>query len=116
MSKQLTIEYRGEVSQEDTKLLTASLCAGLLQRALDAPTSTLLTPKVLLQERGIELKENITSEMSAFRSSITATIETDKQSYTAGGTVFGNHMPRLIQIDGMRLESYLDGNMLVFIT
>jgi D-3-phosphoglycerate dehydrogenase len=24
-------------------------------------------------------------------------------------------MPRLIQIDGMRLESYLDGNMLVFI-
>jgi D-3-phosphoglycerate dehydrogenase len=112
--KKLTIEYRGEVSQKDTKLLTASLCAGLLQRALDTNVN-IVNAQVLLQERGIELKENITSEMSAFRSSITATIETDKQSYTAGGTVFGNHMPRLIQIDGMRLESYLDGNMLVFI-
>jgi D-3-phosphoglycerate dehydrogenase / 2-oxoglutarate reductase len=112
--KKLTIEYRGEVSQEDTKLLTASLCAGLLQRALDTNVN-IVNAQVLLQERGIELKENITSEMSAFRSSITATIETDKQSYTAGGTVFGNYMPRLIQIDGMRLESYLDGNMLVFI-
>ena len=112
--KRLTIEYRGEVSKEDTKLLTASLCAGLLQRALET-TVNIVNAKVLLEERGIELKEHLTSGMSAFRSSITATIETDTSKFTAGGTVFGNHMPRLIQIDGMRLECYLDGNMLVFI-
>ncbi|MEC7564199.1 MAG: phosphoglycerate dehydrogenase [Planctomycetota bacterium] len=112
--KRMTIEYRGEVSNEDTKLLTASLCTGLLQRALET-TVNIVNSKVLLEERGIELKEHLTSGMSAFRSSITATIETDAGEFTAGGTVFGNHMPRLIQIDGMRLESYLDGNMLVFI-
>jgi len=112
--KQMTIEYRGEVSNEDTKLLTASLCTGLLQRALET-TVNIVNAKVLLEERGIELKEHLTSGMSAFRSSITATIKTDTGEFTAGGTVFGNHMPRLIQIDGMRLESYLDGNMLVFI-
>ena len=111
--KRMTIEYRGEVSNEDTKLLTASLCTGLLQRALET-TVNIVNSKVLLEERGIELKEHLTSGMSAFRSSITATIETDVGEFTAGGTVFGNHMPRLIQIDGMRLESYLDGNMLVF--
>ena len=46
---------------------------------------------------------------------MTVTLTTDKGSYTAGGTVFGNNMPRLIRLDDMRLESYLDGNMLIFV-
>ncbi len=108
------IEYRGHVADEDTKLLTASLCAGLLNEALEDSVN-IVNSQVLLKERGIEVSEFHSSEMAAFASSMTVTLTTDKGSYTAGGTVFGNNMPRLIRLDDMRLESYLDGNMLIFV-
>ena len=38
------LRYRGEVASQDTKLLTASFCAGLLEKAL-TKTSTSSTPK-----------------------------------------------------------------------
>ncbi|MBA60934.1 MAG: phosphoglycerate dehydrogenase [Planctomycetaceae bacterium] len=108
------IEYRGHIAEEDTKLLTASLCAGLLKEALDASVN-IVNSQVLLKERGIEVSEFHSSEMGAFASSMTVTLKTDKGTYTAGGTVFGKNMPRLIRLDDMRLESYLDGNMLIFV-
>ena len=108
------IEYRGHVAEEDTKLLTASLCAGLLKEALDNSVN-IVNSQVLLKERGIEVSEVHSSEMGAFASSMTVSLTTDKDVYTAGGTVFGNNMPRLIRLDDMRLESYLDGNMLIFV-
>ena len=108
------IEYRGHVAEQDTKLLTASLCAGLLNEALEDSVN-IVNSQILLKERGIEVSEVHSSEMGAFASSMTVTLTTDKGVYTAGGTVFGNTMPRLIRLDDMRLESYLDGNMLIFV-
>ena len=108
------VEYRGHVADEDTKLLTASLCAGLLKEALEE-SANIVNSQVLLKDRGIEISETHSSEMGAFASSMTVTLQTDKGSYTAGGTVFGKNMPRLIRLDDMRLESYLDGNMLIFV-
>ncbi len=108
------VEYRGHVADEDTKLLTASLCAGLLKEALE-DSANIVNSQVLLKDRGIEITETHSSEMGAFASSMTVTLTTDKGTYTAGGTVFGNNMPRLIRLDDMRLESYLDGNMLIFV-
>ncbi len=108
------IEYRGQVAEQDTKLLTASVCAGLLKEALDESVN-IVNSQMLLKERGIEISEVHSSEMGAFASSMTVTLTTDKGTYTAGGTVFGNNMPRLIRLDDMRLESYLDGNMLIFV-
>ena len=108
------VEYRGHVANEDTKLLSASLCAGLLKEALEDSVN-IVNSQVLLKDRGIEITETHSSEMGAFASSMTVNLTTDKGTYTAGGTVFGNKMPRLIRLDDMRLESYLDGNILIFV-
>jgi D-3-phosphoglycerate dehydrogenase len=34
--------------------------------------------------------------------------------HRAAGTIFGQHMPRLVALDDFRLEAYLDGRLLVF--
>jgi D-3-phosphoglycerate dehydrogenase len=34
--------------------------------------------------------------------------------HRAAGTLFGHSMPRLVQLEGHRLEAYLDGTLLVF--
>lgn len=108
------ISYRGHVTQQDTRLLTAAFCAGLLERALDEDVN-IVNAEVLVRERGIELREEINREMGAFRSSMTVSVTSDGQTHVAGGTLFGANMPRLIRLNDYRLETYLDGNLMIFL-
>ena len=107
------LNYRGEVAEKDTKLLTAAFCAGLLEKAM-ADEVNIINSEMLIRERGIELTENKNRELGAFSSSITAEVSGSGQRVKAGVTVFGNNMSRLISIDDYRLEAYLDGHMLFF--
>ncbi|MCU0958758.1 MAG: phosphoglycerate dehydrogenase [Pirellulaceae bacterium] len=107
------VQYRGEVAKEDTKLLTASFCAGLLENLLDEDVN-IVNAELLLKERGIQLTEQRDSELGDFSSSITASISSDGATRTAAGTLFGQKMPRLIRLGPYRLEAYLDGILCVF--
>ena len=107
------LNYRGEVADKDTKLLTAAFCAGLLEKAM-ADDVNIINSEMLLRERGIELTENRNRDLGSFSSSITAEVSGGGQRVKAGVTVFGNNMSRLISIDDYRLEAYLDGHMLFF--
>ncbi len=105
--------YRGEIADKETKILTAVFAAGLLQGKLDQEVN-LVNAEMLLKQRGIKLTEESRSEMGSFRSSMTAEIATDHGMHKAAGTIFGQHMPRLVALDDFRLEAYLDGLLLVF--
>lgn len=107
------LTFRGEVATKDTNLLTSSYCAGLVEAAMDEPVN-IVNAKVLLQERGIDVIAESRPDGGAFNASITADLETDSGSFQVGGTLFGHDMPRLILLDGFRLEAYLDGVLFVF--
>ncbi len=107
------VSYRGEVTNKDTRLLSAAFAAGLLEGALDAEVNV-VNAEVLLRERGIELVEESRSEPGAFSSSMTVEIVGEGETRCAAGTLFGNNMPRLIRLGDYRLEAYLDGTLLVF--
>lgn len=105
--------YRGEVSEKDTRLLSAAFCAGVLESALDEDVN-IINSEALLKDRGIDLIEARESQQGAFRSSMTATVTHGSESYLASGTLFGDTMPRLVRLADYRLEAYLDGNLLLF--
>ncbi len=88
------LNYRGEITQRDTTLLTSAFCAGLLERALDEEVN-IVNAEMLLRERGTQLEQRSRSEPGAFSSSITAEVESEGHSICAGGTIFGAEMPRL---------------------
>ncbi len=111
--KSCHVLYRGEIASRDTKVLTSAFTAGLLQHALDEEVN-LINAEMLLQERGIELVTESRTDMGAFRSSMTVEITTDQGQHEATGTLFGQSMPRLVALDGYRLEAYLDGCLLLF--
>ncbi len=111
--KSCVLEYRGEVAQKNTKLITAAFAAGLLENAMDEELN-IVNSEVLLRDRGIELVERGRTDMGAFSSMITAEVVTDTQTYRAAGTLFGNNMPRLVQLGEHRLEAYLDGILMTF--
>ena len=107
------LTFRGEVATKDTNLLTSAYCAGLVEAAMDEPVN-IVNAKVLLQERGIDVIAESRPDRGAFNASITADLETDAGAFQVGGTLFGHDMPRLILLDGFRLEAYLDGVLFVF--
>ncbi len=112
--KSCKLTYRGEIAARDTKVLTAAFSAGLLQGAM-ADDVNLVNASLLLEERGIKLSSEARTDMGAFRSAMSFEIEgADGQKHKATGTVFGQSMPRLVSLDGYRLEAYLDGCLLVF--
>jgi D-3-phosphoglycerate dehydrogenase len=108
------LSYRGDVTNKDTKLLSAAFCAGLLERALDEEVN-IVNAELLLRERGIEMTQQSRAEPGAFSSSITAEVASDGRTFVAGGTLFGNNMPRLFRLAEYRLEAYMDGHLLIFI-
>ena len=105
--------YKGEVANKDTRLLSAAFAAGLLQQAMDTEVN-IVNAGVLLHDRGIELSEERSSEIGDFSSLIRAEVVTEKKTSIAAGTLFGNSMPRLVQKGECRLESFLDGTLLIF--
>jgi len=107
------LHYRGEVAGKDTKLLSAAFACGLLESALVEEVN-IVNAEVLLRERGIELVQQSRQDRGAFNSVISAQVTTGGETHRAAGTLFGNNMPRLVQIDDHRLEAYLDGVLLVF--
>lgn len=109
----VALTYRGEVSGRDTRMLSNAFCAGLLQRAIGDEVN-IINSEMLLRERGIELSEQKHRETTAFASSIAAQVSGGGVSVSASGAPLGLKMPRLIMIDGHRLESFLDGTLVVF--
>ena len=112
-AKACRLLYPGEIASKDTKVLTAAFAAGLLENALEDEVN-LVNAEWMLTERGIELATESSGEKGAFRSSMTAELTTDQTTHQATGTVFGQSMPRLVALDGYRMESYLDGCLLIF--
>ncbi|MCL4207815.1 MAG: phosphoglycerate dehydrogenase [Pirellulaceae bacterium] len=108
-----SLNYRGEVADKDTRLLTSAFCAGLLEGAMEEEVN-IINADVLLREIGIELSEEKQIKAGVFSSSLQAELTRDGQKLVAAGTLFGQNMPRLIRLDDYRLEAYLDGNLFVF--
>jgi len=112
-AKACRLTYRGEVAGKDTRLLTATVAAGLLQHALEDEIN-FVNAEVLLRERGIELVEQSTTDRGAFNSVILAELVTEARTIKAAGTVFGHNMARLVQLGDFRLDAYLDGILMIF--
>lgn len=112
-ARRCKLVYRGEVAHRDTKLVSASFAAGLLEAALETEVN-IVNSELLLRERGIELVEESRAELGDFSSLIHAEVETSEKTYVAAGTVFGNRFPRLVRLGEYRLEAYLEGSLLIF--
>lgn len=108
------LHYRGEVAKKETRLLSAAFAAGLLEHAMNSAVN-IVNAEVLLRERGIELVEERTSDIGDFTSLVTAEMISEQRTVVASGTLFGNNMPRLVQKGNCRLESYLDGTLMLFV-
>jgi D-3-phosphoglycerate dehydrogenase len=107
------LTYRGEVARRGTRLITAAFAAGLLEYRLDQNVN-IVNAELLARERGIELSEQINTKKGDFGTLIKADVVTEKKTYTAAATLFGNQYLRLVQLGPYHLDAIMDGIMLLF--
>jgi len=105
--------YRGEAATKNTRLVTSSFTAGLLESAL-CENVNMVNAELLAKERGIRVTESASSEVGDFSTMIRATIETDAGELTAAGTIFGKQFLRLVRLGPFGLDAYLDGTLLIY--
>jgi len=107
------LSYKGDVARKGTKLITAAFAAGLLEFRLQEHVN-IVNAELLARERGIEIVEQSTAKQGDFSTLIKVDVQTDKKTYTAAGTLFGNQFLRLVQLGPYHLDTFMDGAMLIF--
>jgi D-3-phosphoglycerate dehydrogenase len=107
--KGVRIAYSGRIAGMNTSLLRNSALAGVLSRALSERVN-LVNAMPIAQQRGLTVAESHTGRTEA-TDSIALSLETD-QGVTAvtGAVVLGR--PRLLSVDGIRVETALRGRLI----
>ncbi|MBM3993647.1 MAG: phosphoglycerate dehydrogenase [Planctomycetes bacterium] len=111
--QRVQLTYRGEVARRSTKLITAAFAAGLLETHL-AQNVNIVNAEMIARERGIDITEQSVPKKGDFSTLIQADVTTDKKTYTASGTLFGNQYLRLVRLGPHHLDAHMDGVMLIF--
>jgi len=110
--KGVEIQYRGSIAGMAVEPVTLNFAVGLLQKHFDMPLNMVNVP-VLAKERGISVDETKNPDVKDVAASFSAKVVTDKVTRTVTGTVFGETLLRIIEIDGFNIEMTPQGAVLV---
>ncbi len=107
------VRYYGELAAEDNQLLGNAVLEGVFSVILSAGGVTPVNARTIAAERGIELIESRSSRARTYTSLISVKLHTNQGERWVEGTVFANGSLRLVRIDGVAVESPLEGTLLV---
>ncbi|WP_308912037.1 phosphoglycerate dehydrogenase [Pseudokordiimonas caeni] len=111
--KKITVEYEGHVAELNTKPLTAAVLQGLLSPLMTSVN--MVNAPVIAKERNIDVTETKHDREGDYQTLIKLTVETEHQTRTVSGTLFANGAPRIVEVNGVRMEAELAPNMLYVI-
>lgn len=110
--RKVAVQYRGSIAEIAVEPVTFGFAIGLLQRHFDMPLN-MVNVSVLAKERGISIDETKNPEAQDVASSFSAKVVTDKVTRTVTGSVFGQKLMRIIEIDGFNVEMTPQGTVLI---
>ena len=109
--ERIEVTYAGEVAEEDVDLVTASAQKGVFS-PLEWQVNAVNAPRIA-EERGVEVTESKTRQSEDFQSLVTVTVGNDDEEVSVSGTLYAGHDPRIVTIDGYRVDAIPYGHMLV---
>ena len=111
--REVSIAYSGAVAELNTRPLTAVVMQGLLSPLMESVN--MVNAPVIARERDIEISEVKKDRSEEYHTLISMTVTTERQTRTVKGTLFGDSMPRLVEINDIHLEAELGEQMLFVI-
>jgi len=108
---EVRVRYEGDIAEEEVELVTASALKGAFS-TLEWQVNAVNAPR-LAEERGVEVTEEKTRQAEDFQSLVTVTVGDGEDSVSVCGTLFAGEDPRIVRIDGYRVDAVPYGHMLV---
>jgi D-3-phosphoglycerate dehydrogenase len=108
--RSVSIEFEGEVSQLNTRPLSASALTGLLAPQLEE--INLVSAPAYAKDRNIQVSEVKREHTSDYHTLIRLVVVTDQGEHRISGTLIAGSKPRIVAIQGIPLEAELAPNML----
>ena len=108
--KKVKIEYEGHIAELNTKPVTSILLTGLISPAVESVN--IINAPLLAKERNINVSEIKHERPGDYQTLITLTVVTDKTEHIISGTLFGGKHPRIVEVDGVKMEASLGKNMI----
>jgi len=108
--KTIQIEYQGDVTELNTRPLTAIVVQGLLQPLMDCVN--MVNALAVAKERDIDIIETRHDAEGDYNTFIKVTVTTEHQTRCVAGTLFADKRPRIVSIKDIALETELTPNML----
>jgi D-3-phosphoglycerate dehydrogenase len=110
--QQIEVEIKGEEINEHIKPITVAILKGLLEPSLPHTVNYINAPH-LTQRRGIAVSQIRGLPTPDYPNLISCRVEWPGGSRTVAATLFNRDEPRLVQIDGYRVDVRPEGTILV---
>lgn len=110
--KSIEIEYKGKLTEENTKPLTLSIIKSILAPILGDTVNYVNAPLVA-KDRNITIKESNTSQEGDYKSEITIKATFEKSQRVVSGTVLNETEEKIVQIDDYKVVFNPSGKLLV---
>ncbi|MEZ3142419.1 phosphoglycerate dehydrogenase [Halobaculum sp. MBLA0143] len=108
---EVEVHYQGEIADQDVELVTASALRGVFG-SLEYEVNAVNAPRIA-EDRGVEVTESKTRQSDDFRSLVTVTVRDGDRELAVCGTLFADDDPRIVRIDGYRVDARPYGQALV---
>jgi D-3-phosphoglycerate dehydrogenase len=102
----------GDLRELDLKPILSAAVAGVLRPHM-AEGLTLVNAVDVARERNIEILESTSSASVSFSNLVALRLKTSEEDLSVAGTVFGGGHLRLVDVDGVEVDTIPQGNVLV---
>lgn len=109
--KKVEVIYSGELAKLEVAPITTALVKGMLDPILQERVNY-VNALVLAKSRGIQVAQTVDGSAEGYASLITVKVISDKSEKTVAGTLFRENDPRIVMIDGYRIDAVPSGYML----
>ncbi len=109
----ISIEVEGAAAELNIKPITGAVLSGFMRRYSD--TVNMVNAPYLAKERGLDVSEIRHERDGTYLTLVRVTVQTSQGDRSVAGTLFGNNVPRLVEMFGIKVEADLDGHMLYIV-
>jgi len=100
--EKIQVEYNGEITEVDTKMITTAVIKGVLNPILEFAVNYVNAPS-MAKQRNIKVKEMKNKEAENFANLITVRVTTAASEIRVQGTLFGDE-GRIVMINDYRVD------------
>lgn len=108
--KEIEIICEGALAQYNRKPITSVVLFGLFKQRLAGVN--LVNAPMIAKNRNIKVVESKSETAGDYSTRLTVRVQTEKETLSVSGTLFGSQKPRLLTVNEIEVEAELEGNML----